>query len=59
MESMEGGVKGNSLNMTASTAIDPLPLPTSQPGDDIPVEACNHKAATSQKKHYLCGKFRS
>jgi hypothetical protein len=56
---MEGGVKGNSFNMTASTAIDPLPLPTSQPGDDIPVEACNHKAATSQKKHYLCGKFRS
>jgi hypothetical protein len=50
MESMEGGAKGNSLNMTASTAIDPLPLPTNQPGDDIPVEACNHRATTFRKK---------
>jgi len=53
---MEGGAKDNSLNMTASTAIDPLPLPTCQPGDDIPVEACNDKTTTFQKKHYLCGK---
>ena len=39
-ESMESGTKGNNLNMTASTDIDPLPLPTSLRWDDIPVEAC-------------------
>ena len=50
MESMEGSAKGNSLNMTASTGIDPLPLPTSQPGDDIPVEACHPKASCFSKK---------
>ena len=49
-ESMGGGAKGKILNMTASTAIDPLPLPTSQPGDDIPVEACNHRSTTFRKK---------
>ena len=47
---MGGVAKGNILNMTASTAIDPLPLPTSLPRDDIPVEACNHKAACFLKK---------
>jgi hypothetical protein len=36
------GAKGKNLKMTASTAIDPMPLPTSLPGDDIPVEACNN-----------------
>ncbi len=43
MESMGGGAKGNNLKMTASTAIDPMPLPTSLPGDDKPFEACNNR----------------
>jgi len=42
-ESMGGGAKGKNLNMTASTAIDPLPLSTSLSGDDIPDEACNNR----------------
>lgn len=49
-ESMGGGAKGKNLNMTASTAIDPLPLPTNLPRDDIPVEACNPKASYFTKK---------
>ncbi len=38
-ESMEGGTMGIPIR-TASTAIDPRPLPTSLRRDDIPVEAC-------------------
>ena len=53
MESMEGGAKGKSLNMTASTAIDPLPLPTNLPRDDIPVEACNNRNKSSKQAAHV------
>ena len=29
--------------ITASSGIDPMPLPTSLRGDDIPIEACNNQ----------------
>ena len=34
---------------TASTAIDPMPLPTSPRRDDIPVEACFYLRYNRQK----------
>jgi len=40
MESMRGGTKMQKPHGSASTAIDPMPLPTSPRRDDIPVEAC-------------------
>ena len=52
-ESMGGGAKGKNLNMTASTAIDPLPLPTNQPRDDIPVEACNNRNKSSKQASHV------
>ena len=39
-ESMGGGTKKLKPIVTASTAIDPMPLPTSLRRDDIAVEAC-------------------
>ena len=41
-QSIEGGSKGEILDSTASSGIDPMPLPTCPCGDDIPVEACNN-----------------
>jgi hypothetical protein len=38
-ESMGGGQRQKKPLITASTAIDPKPLPTCPRGDDIPVEA--------------------
>ena len=40
LESMGGGAKKLKPIVTASTAIDPMPLPASPRGDDIAVEAC-------------------
>ena len=39
-KSMGGGTMKQNPFKTASTAIDPMPLPTSLRRDDIPVEAC-------------------
>ena len=40
-ESIGGGLKKQIPKWTASTGIDPMPLPTSPRRDDMPVESCN------------------
>ena len=52
-ESMGDGAKGKNLKMTTSTAIDPMPLPTCLPGDDIPVEACNNRNKSSKQAAHV------
>jgi len=37
----EADQRSRNLIVTASTAIDPMPLPTGQRRDDIAVEACS------------------
>ena len=42
--------------MTASTAIDPKPLPTSLRRDDIPVEACFSLSKRKPPMSFLLGR---